>query len=303
MFEVIRNGQHNNRFVYYGTPGANSASWYTFTKPPGINFINVLLVGGGGGGGAGRSGSTNQNRLGGGGGSSGTITTATFLAATLPDSFYISPGCGGAGGAPTANSGNAGIGGNASIIAVGPDLTNTALIIAHAAGGLGGNGVVAVSNPPAAAAVSGSTVTNMPLIDIAISYNVFGGAIGGAIAGNQNGAALVPLNTTNLTITGGGGAGSASTTTAYTGHSWANTAYTSNVNPRAIGAAGKSDGFVYNLTPFISLGGAGGTGNLTSTASSGGDGAYGAGGGGGGGGLTAGSGGNGGPGMVIITCY
>lgn len=303
MFEVIRNGQNAKRFIYRGTPGVNTASWFIFNKPPNITFINMVLIGGGGGGGAGRSGSSNQNRLGGAGGSSGTITVATFLASTLPDSFYVSPGCGGLGGAITANSGNAGLNGNASVVSVGPNLTNTALIIAHAGGGLGANGVVGITTAPAPAAVAASSTTNMPLIGFSIYYSTADGSIGRSIAGNQNGAESTIINTTQGTITGGGAGGSASTTTAYIGQGFANSAYTSNVSALAVGVSGTSTGYVYNQTPFICIGGAGGTGNLTSTGSSGGDGAYGAGGGGGGGGVTAGKGGNGGPGIVIITCY
>lgn len=304
MFEVIRNGQHNNRFVYYGTPGVSTASWYTFTKPPGINFISFLLVGGGGGGGAGRSGSTNQATRGGGGGGGGAaITTATFLAATLPDTFYISPGCGGAGGVPTANAGGAGVAGNASIISVWPNQSNIGLIIAHANGGNPGNGAVALAAGGAATAAAASATTNMPLIDSAIMYNTFGGSPSTSGGTTGTGADFTPLSSTTLTITGGAGGAGCSTTAGALGRAIANTQYTGNVNPSPLGTTNPSDGRIYSLKPFISIGGAGGSSNATASGSPGGDGAYGAGGGGGAGGLNGTRGGNGGPGLVIVTCY
>lgn len=304
MFEVIRNGQHDKRFVYYGTPGINTAIWYTFTKPPGITFIDITAIGGGGGGGAGRSGSTNQTTRGGGGSGGGAgIASALFLASTLPDVFYISPGCGGSGGSVTANAGGIGIAGNSSIVAVHPDLTNTAFIILSAVGGNGGNGAVGAAAGTAATVSLASNTTNMPLVTMALSYNSSNGTVGDAGTGTVDGGLFTPLTTVNLTVTGGAGGAGCSTTLGRLGSRIANTQYSGNVNPSPIGSTNASNGRIYNLKPFISLGGAGGSSNASATAAAGGPGAFGAGGGGGGGGVTAGAGGSGGPGMVVITCF
>ena len=84
----FRYDENDIAYVVYG-PGT-TASTYTYGKwniPQKANFVTFICIGGGGGGGGGRSAANGIARGGGGGGASGSILTATYHTAFLPESI------------------------------------------------------------------------------------------------------------------------------------------------------------------------------------------------------------------------
>lgn len=78
---------------------------YTWTKPAGAKFVEVILTGPGGGGASGQK--TATNGVGGGGGASGATVIERFLPEDITDTVTITIPSGGAGGASViANSTN-----------------------------------------------------------------------------------------------------------------------------------------------------------------------------------------------------
>lgn len=71
----------------------------TWTKPAGVNFVQVEVWGGGGGGGSGRRGATSTIRAGGGGGGGGGYNSKIFKASELSSAVLVTIGAGGTGGA------------------------------------------------------------------------------------------------------------------------------------------------------------------------------------------------------------
>ena len=66
MFSNIQNSENNNTFIFTGV--GSTSDWISWTKPSGISFVRMLILGGGGGGGAGAATNTTVIRGGGGGG-------------------------------------------------------------------------------------------------------------------------------------------------------------------------------------------------------------------------------------------
>lgn len=91
----------------FDTPGVGQ----TWTKPPGVSVVHIVLIGGGGGGGGGRAQTAaGQNAAGGGGGGGGGMTEVTLPASALTATCRVDVGGGGIGGAAATGSGNGGYG-------------------------------------------------------------------------------------------------------------------------------------------------------------------------------------------------
>ena len=106
----------------------------TWTKPAGVTFVFVEVMGGGGGGGSGDKDSTYYS-AGGGGGAGGANDYRLFLASELDATETVTIGAGGSGGASQTNngwSGNNGSSGGSTIFKNSSVLSGT--------GGGGGNG-------------------------------------------------------------------------------------------------------------------------------------------------------------------
>lgn len=121
----------------------------TWTKPSGVNFARVMMIGGGGGGASGES-HGHQQVDGGGGGDAGGVAIITYVGAAIPASAAVSIGQGGLGGVAAANSdGTAGGSG-------GDTMFGAALV----RGGIGGEPLglagthLALGNPPGQRAVN-----------------------------------------------------------------------------------------------------------------------------------------------------
>src|SRR3954471_21339340 len=76
-----------------------TAGSFTWTKPAGARWVEVILVGGGGGGGSGMVGAAATVRNGGAGGSPGLRTRFIINADDLPATVAVTVGAGGGGGA------------------------------------------------------------------------------------------------------------------------------------------------------------------------------------------------------------
>src|SRR5689334_22059432 len=109
----------------------STAGSFTWTKPSGAKFVEVICIAGGGGGGSGRRGAASTLRYGGNGGVGGGVSWAAtpgtnpfiFRAAQLPASVAVTVGAGGTGGAVVSTNdtdGTAGGAGGASLFGTGP---------------------------------------------------------------------------------------------------------------------------------------------------------------------------------------
>lgn len=86
----------------------------TWTKPAGVTFARVMMIGGGGGGASGRSGG-GTNSAGGGAGDAGQVVNFMLVGGAIPSSAAVTVGNGGLGGASVINgTGNAGGNGGSS---------------------------------------------------------------------------------------------------------------------------------------------------------------------------------------------
>ena len=284
-----RNGAWHQFFPSYGiavwtTPG-QSATW---TVPPGIESINVTIVGGGGGGGAGTptgggvgahgasfintisfglfgggsSSGTPPDYGGGGGGGGGAVFQQSGIQVTPGDKYAIMVGKGGSGA--QAGSGSAGASGGDSSVE-----GNSGLFIAYGGGGGGG-----VNAPPISIGGSGgggaaaSNVTAQP------------GAPGGAQGGNGGAG-----QGTNFGGGGGGASGNGTDGTPYGNGSGGPGVTVQGVdgqgNPVTVEVGGGGAGGYHGTptTPGTAVaGGGGGAGSTTQDATT-----FGGGGGGGGG--------------------
>lgn len=191
----------------YTSTGGN-----TWTKPAGLAFIEVEVVGAGGGGGGGNSGITAP----GGGAGGGGYSYSKIPAATLGATETATVGAGGAGGSTSGTTG--GNGGNSTFTVNGGSTIT-------AGGGLAGNGTTAVlSTPAVVSGDAGGAVTNAntvainlpgggggPGLAIAISLEITG-AGGGSGNGMGAGGYAVTSGAGNPGSNyGGGGGGGAGT--------------------------------------------------------------------------------------------
>ena len=289
----------------------------TWTKPSGVNIVQLYMIGGGAGGGSGRQGAAVTNRSGGSGGGGGAVISfATIPASVFAASEPIVVGSGGNGGAAMAtidSNGSNGAAGGLSTFSSGATLVRagggnaglggTTGSTAGGTGGIGDCGVEGSSAPTNAAGGAGQTTNGAVATGASggIYHNATGGGGGGGLdASNtaRNGGSS-RLTSTSLIGLGyvGGTPGLGGTNAAATPGSF-----------QAIASPLDGVGSLSFLaTPH---GGSGGGGGGTSAAGVGGNGAaggyYGGGGGGGGAslnGTASGAGGNGGPGLVVVVSW
>jgi hypothetical protein len=281
----------------FGT-SASSGS-FTWTKPAGAKWVEILLFAAGGGGGSGARQATSSGRAGGGGASAGTVFYSKINAAYLGSTEAVVVGAGGAGGtsitADTTNGNNGIAGGN-----------TTFSLYKAVAGPLGQGGTTT-------AGTAGTNRTSMIL-----ATGIGGGAGGGGTT--AAGSSAAGNSSQNITpVGGGGGAGAAAATTTNRdggqGGNFSNSATTSGIiSTIAGGAAGSSGGTQAtsgtSATTQYLQGGTGGGGGFYRTGVAGGTGGAGGwpGGGGGGGGASdngfaSGAGGAGANGFAIIITY
>ena len=308
-----------NQQVFFGN--IDAANWQTWQKPKNCKYVYITSIGSGGGGGAGRR-STSNTTYGGGGGGSGAVTSGFFQAAVLPDVLYVQVGSGGVGGVGSSiqANGGAGVAGEISYVAVGPN-TGTAYIVLQsgtvpAGGGSGGT----VSNGTLGAGETAWGLTG--------AFTNLGQVITVAGQNGTNGATST-ANATSITLNkivsgGAGGGGTSSGAAVSNGGNITGAGIVPTISGIAGGIDGRKAGSGYQTRmpgktytardPLIFTGGAGAGGYVNDAgfhfASSGGDGSLGSGGGGGGGcnyrtgtNGVSGNGGRGGDGVVIITCF
>jgi hypothetical protein len=269
----------------------------TVTVPPGINYVNILIIGGGGGGG---QGIQNGHNGAGGGGGAGGVVYEEGIPVTAGEKFTITIGKGGAGAA--SNSGNGGAdGGDTSIAGCVSGTPST--YTAH--GGTGGSGLYGPHGPstggccgysnspyigPGGSGGGGYSTRDAPGISpptpggaqgYAGGYGATNNSVdaggGGGGAGGQGGAAAVGVG-------GVGGVG-----------------VQNNITGQCTYYAGGGAGGVTGYGHCVSSGGLGGGGNSGQDATG-----YGGGGGGGGAGSDTSVGpasGNGHDGAVIVNFY
>jgi hypothetical protein len=278
---------------------ASSSGSFTWTKPAGAKWVEILLFGAGGGGGSGGRYATSSARFGGGGGGAGGVFYSRINAAYLGATETVVVGAGSAGGASVSvdtTAGNNGTVGN-----------NTTFSIYRAIGGNFGSGG---SNT---AGTAGGTRISI----IFPSAVTAGGAGAGA---STTGTSATSTSGQNITSSGGGGgagAGASSTTNAAGGDGGfmsANVGASGVISGIAGGSGGTSGGTAAtagtSATTQYMQGGTGGGGGYYRTGVAGGTGGAGGWPGGGGGaggasdnGFASGAGGAGAHGFACIVTY
>jgi hypothetical protein len=280
----------------FSTPGS-----YTWTKPAGARFVEVLMYGGGGGGGSGRrrGALVAASITGGSGGAAGSRMELRLPASALSSTETVVVGAGGVGGAPQTVDNTNGITGS-----FGGDSTFATLVARGGGTGLGG---IVYAGTPVSPGLSFNSIE--ALVQSGTGYTAAGGAStsGTSFAGSAGG------------LRGGGGAGGAglvsgggSSNNAFSGGLGGTALTTGSSTTGGGGAGGTAGGNGSNGADSTSgnwAGGSGGGGGSSSTlanAGSGGNGGFPGGGGGGGGASEAfdsGAGGNGGNGFVRVVTY
>jgi hypothetical protein len=291
LFVPTPSFSQNVKVDFYDTPGE-----FTWTKPAGAIFHEILLIGGGGGGAAGFVRYSGNNGTGGGGGTGGSIVIFRGHSANFNSTESISIGAGGAGGVGqtvglTRNPGSSG--GNTTFSTIFGAIT--------ALGGAGG---------PISGQAAGQT-------NSCILYDTpFNSSNGGEVGGSSGSA---PAQVQRIQPTGGGSGGGGIDSDFFPGGSGGGFITLGALGYPANGASGGvtiaengQNGYTIGM---IGIGAGGGAGNNTASSDGGkgGDGGLYGGGGGGGGCATAiwlgdetkkaGSGGNGGGGCIMIVSY
>ena len=278
---------------------SSSSGSFTWTKPTGAKWVEILLFAAGGGGGSGARQATSSGRSGGGGASGGTVFYSRINAAYLASTQTVVVGAGGAGGAVVSANDTNGNNGTA-----GGDTTFS--LYKAVAGPLGQGGTTT-------AGTAGTNRTSM------IFATGVGGGAGGAGATTSGGTAAGTSSQNITPVGGGGGGGAAAAVTTNrdggSGGNFSNSSTTSGViSTIAGGAAGSSGGTqatagTSQTTQYLQ-GGTGGGGGFYRTGVAGGTGGAGGwpGGGGGGGGASdngnaSGAGGAGANGFAVIITY
>jgi hypothetical protein len=283
----------------FTTPGT-----FTWTKPAGAKWVDVVMFGGGGGGGAGGRYATSSARSGGTGGSGGTVLAARMSASALGATQSIVVGAAGTSGAfastDTTAGGAGGTGGSSTFY------------IFQAAGGLAGQG----GSTTAPSATTGRVAW---IYGASATGNTSGGGGAGAVGAGVGGGTVSAVNA-YMPSGGAGGAGqAAAATTATAGAAGGSKTFAGGAGAQsglisaiAGGAAGTTGGT--NPTAGVAggsqIGGTGGGSGAYRTAvagMAGADGGFPGGGGGGGSasdnGFASGAGGAGGAGAVYIITY
>jgi hypothetical protein len=301
---------------------------FTWTKPVGAKFLQIILTGGGGGGASGAA-AVGSGVAGGAGGGGGAGTVIQILpAASFGDTVSVFVGAGGIGG--TANS-RTGAGANATTAGVnGSNGENSVFGYLVAEGGLSGsytaaNNAVGVGGAPATIPVSTfNATTGVYTVDPWTAPIAISGPGGSGAATDKSPAAVPALDMSSSVATGGGYGGTPGNTTANE-NGGAGGATIGSSGSIISGGIGSFDG-IFAIAPagegnlagsWWGTGGGGGYGVYTAsgaaTATNGANGSIGAGGGGGGSArnntntnpntANSGAGGRGGNGIVIVYTY
>ena len=242
---------------------SGTTSW---TVPPNVISVNVLVVGGGGGGGG-------SDQRGGGGGAGALI--ASSYATTPGASITVTVGAGGAGG-------TTGVGTNGG---------NSVFGTITATGGGGGGGGTAGNSSAVAGASGGSGGGGA-------SFNTGSGSGGsGTTGGNSGGTGF--YGATPYGGGGGGGAGAVGTNAASGVLGTGGAGLASSISGTSVTYAGGGGGGAN--TGGVASGGSGGGGAGSAPSVSASNGTANTGGGGGGGANSLPTGGNGGSGIVVIS--
>jgi hypothetical protein len=278
----------------------------TWTKPPNVSAVRVLLIGGGGGGGSGTRQAAGITRSGGGGGGGGAVTMCPVLPAVVfADTEFVVVGSGGSGGASVLTNdtnGNSGSTGGTSSFSTGTTyiqaIGGNPGLGGSATGGSGGSSAIGDLNVNISSSGGGSC----GLTSAGPGSNTRSNDLGWATGGGGSGGGITSANIAFAGANGG---------SPY-GPNWVNASFSNNgvIAPTAgsfqflngLGGAG-----VFAETPRGGGGGGGGAGSLTSAGGSGGvGGRYGGGGGGGAGslnGYVSGPGGQGHSGIVVVISW
>jgi len=280
-----------------------NTQWLTWIKPRGKSMINIICIGGGGGGGGGFTRAAAAAGGGGGSGGSSSMSRVTAPLHLIPDMLYIQVGAGGAGvgsGGGTAGSGIL------SYVTIYPNTSasNTIAISGNATAAGGGTGTGAAVGALGAAGTI-PLIASMPLAGLGHFDLIAGqaGVAGGAVAGGNGTAQIIP--TTSILCTGGSG-GAGTTSADFAGGAWTaiTNSWLSEQRPATPAAGSVNGGGGFEIwKPMFFFGGTGGSSSNAGAGGAGGNGSFGCGGGGGGAGTTGGRGGDGGSGIVIITCW
>jgi hypothetical protein len=291
-------GGASTDYQAYTTPGT-----FTWTKPAGAKFVDLIMFGGGGGGGSGARFATSSGRSGGAGGGAAAYLVARFLASSLAATQSVTVGAGGTGGAAvttdSTNGNTGGTGGNSVFFN---------LTCLGTTGGAGGN---------VAGGVTGGSGRTGYLFGNAVARSSGSGGTGSI--GSGGATSNISTGDAYLTSPGGGGAGAAaSSTTSAAGAGGAGksaiSATASGLTAAVLGGSGGTTAGVPAVAGISGVtmggGGLGGGGGAYITGVVGMAGAAGGlhGGGGGGGaasdnGFASGAGGAGGGGAVYIITY
>jgi hypothetical protein len=280
----------------------SSATW---TKPPGLRFVEVIAVGAGGGGGAGARQLAPTARAGGAGGGAGAIARRIIDAESLGDTESITIGVGGIGAVGRTTNGLAVTGGSGTNSSFGILVIGRFGTGGSSSGGLGGS--VPLSTPRIYGTLAGNAGSNPTVAGTTTAMQGIGAPGGGgggsisaaspgvASAGGAGGRVFTIIGNQSAAATGGG---------AGTGTNGGNGA--SNVALELINYFDVT-GILTTGIGASGAGGGSGDGAGTIDGGAGGSGGnYGAGGGGGGGATdprTSGAGGNGADGLVIVVEY
>ena len=286
---------------------SSSLRYVTWSKPRGVAWIYMLVIGGGGAGGG--SANSVSASFGGGGGGSGAMTSLMIPAMYVPDVLYVSA----ANMAQPTTIGTTGSAGVASIIMSEPPVTGQLapgqLIFLNANGGGGGGGGNNISGGTAGAAGTTTALSGQQLASKGRYLAQTGNA------GVNGVSTSVGYGLANPTQGGGGGgkAGAAPVApavlnppTGLLGQEMFPSLFNNSLDSNGSGGAGQLPKNFLVFTPGI-----GGIGTNTTTvtpATWGGNGGIGCGGGGAGGadvslGQVNPRGGFGGPGLVLIASW
>ena len=303
-------GRSVQQTILYANSVVADESWQTYTIPPNVSMLSILLLGAGGGGG---TGATTAEDAGGGGGGGGSGSQASLLipAALLPPVLYFSIGYGGASTA-------AGI---RSRLSVAPVTTaSNCLLLVN--GGAQGTSTTGAGGGAGGTGGTANALTTFPLGGLGYR-TILAGQTGSAGGGADSNGTNLALPTTGLVVTGGTGGGgqardgevgpSGGNRTTPAGNLFfppqiGGPGGTAATSPPSNGSAGIN--FIKELGYFYGGTGGGATNGSPTGAgavkSFGGNGGYGCGGGGGGAGITGstgGGGGRGGDGIAFIYAW
>ena len=306
---------------FYGTFSSTTATWQTWRKPRGINWVYMIGVGGGSSGGTG----VNTGTSSGGGcpGNSGAQSVVMMPAILLPDVLYIQPGLGGVG---LSTSGALPVAGTTTYVSIEPSTTINGNSTILYAGGAGNSGAVAATTTAGGTAATATVLATQSIMCLGYrTLNNLTGAVQGIAGASRTSTTgnsqTIATSLSGLMVSGGAGGGGMNAGTGGNGCFFLvpSGALGQDFVPiSGVGATGAigstpaqrgADGFICKNFLFFVGGQGGGAASATAggIAGAGGNGSYGCGGGGSGGSNTTNTtiakAGDGGPGFVIIISF